>query len=387
MRAMFLSCSHADPRAPTRFGALWCTAFLATCLTLLGACKYDLDKIYSHETEDAGAGDSGTVTYTNLIDNFVGSMQVDAKCAACAKKKCKTAETTCAADAECKSLVECSAQSLDPDTLADCRAQHIAWVGKDAVENWLGGPYYSCVFSESCAAECGAHGDWRCLKNYGWLKAPSSTRKVKLQVRLTDPDYNPAADVHVKVCKSDDIACNLPSAEGDSDADGNVTVELPTTFLNQFLGYLELSGNPVWYPTLVQFGWPMARNGVMPVKIVSTDRVNLLVAAGGMPTSPDRGQLQLRMFGCEGVGMRGVSFASDQTDATSLAWYFENPTASFTRTDTSDDGNGGIINVKAGANIVTATRTSDKTLVAKTTAPVRAGFLTIVFLAPLAESQ
>src|SRR6185295_5324795 len=126
-----------------------------------------------------------------------------------------------------KSLVTCAAESLDPDTLTDCRAQHIDWLAKDPIQRNLGGPYYSCVFAETCATECGSHTDWRCVRNYGWLKAPSSTRKVQLALRLTDPDLKPASKVHVKVCRPDDLGCAMPSFEGDTDDEGNIKVELP----------------------------------------------------------------------------------------------------------------------------------------------------------------
>ena len=55
----------------------------------------------------------------------------------------------------------------------------------------------------------------------------------------------------------------------------------------------------------------------------------------------------------------------------------------FEATSTGDLGNGGIINVPIGINVVKAVREADDKLLAQTNAPVRGGFLTVVVLTPL----
>ena len=113
------------------------------------------------------------------------------------------------------------------------------------------------------------------------------------------------------------------------------------------------------------------------------------MSTSGEIPNPERGLLQMRMFGCAGVGMRDVLFEADHTDETSKVWYAQGQSANFEAQATDDVGSGGIINVKPGSVSIKAyKRMTDGTkgeLVARATAPVRAKFLTIVIMTPLAE--
>jgi hypothetical protein len=83
--------------------------------------------------------------------------------------------------------------------------------------------------------------------------------------------------------------------------------------------------------------------------------------------------------------MQDVSFEASNADAASRTWYYDGTTANFDLEATTYYGNGGIINVPAGQNEVTAKL--DDRVVARATVPVRAGYMTIVVLSPLDRSE
>ena len=353
------------------------------------ACQYDLDKLYRYETFDAAVSTTDAATEAgapstpdDLIDLFSAQGFVDADCRSCANAKCQTTEDSCRMDAACADLITCAAESVDPDRLSSCRNAQADWCAEDVVGHGLGGPFYTCVFRDSCSKECSTGSDWSCLGKYTW--ETTAEESVLAHMRFYDAlDGMPAAGISVKVCAASDMDCESPSSSKRTDKDGAVTLALPTP-LRSFRGYLRLEGTS-WYPTLVQFGYPIARESVIAVPIVTDRNVKLSIAVSGVDPDPARGQLQLRMFGCAGVPMRDVTFKASKADENSRTWYYDGMAVQFDTDKTTTFGNGGIINVGGGLNEVTATL--DGKVVARTSASVRQGFLTIVVLAPLDSSQ
>jgi len=366
-------------------------------LTLLGllvltvSCRYDIDKLYRYDNSDASVSardgsvgtDAGSVPAGPLIELYRSAAFVDDDCKACANRKCAKAEEACRADPSCLALTECAAQGVNPDQLSACRSEHADWCADDVVGRGLAGPFYTCVFRDKCAAECNTQSDWSCIDepSYSWETTPETS--VTARIRFYEAlQGTPAAGLTVKVYRRFDDDLDQPAATHVTDADGLVTLTLPTP-LRSFLGYLEIAGDG-WYPTLIQLGYPIARESVIAMPIVTRQSVNGSVLASGVQQQASRGQLQIRMFGCAGVLMRDVSFESDlEDDGVSATWYFDGQTADTMITKTTTYGNGGIINVREGTTTVTG-KLGDR-IVARTSAPVRAGFLTIVLLAPLSK--
>ncbi len=351
-------------------------------VTLGVGCKYDLGKIYDYPSSDAsspGEGGAGGLP-DQLIDLFSSEKFVDAACRACANKKCARSEATCREDQDCMKLLACAAEEVNPDKLSSCRADHAAWCAEDVIGRGLGGPFYTCVFRDSCAEECDTPSDWSCLGKYTWEATPQPS--VPVRIRFSQANANvdtPAVGITVKVFTQ--LGDVKPAITGKTDKNGLVSLDLPTPItIRKFFGFIQIEGEG-WYPTLVQFGYPIARENVISMPIVTQEQVNGSVLSSGVQQQADRGLLQLRMFGCAGVLMSDVSFATDMTDSQTRTWYYDGQTADTMRTKTTKFGNGGIVNVLPGSRLVTATL--DGKRVAATSAPVRAGFLTIVLLAPL----
>lgn len=356
---------------------------LALCGLLLG-CHYELDKLYEHGSSPRDAGnDADMQVDDSLFRALDENPEVSAACLECAEEKCAGTEMACASDEECAALFACSVASLDPGTLATCRAERVAWLSEGIVERALGGSFYSCVFRDSCDRECKSHTDLSCVGDFSYQA--TSRQSVRVTMRFYDAfDNKPAAKIHVKVCIANDPTCDDPSFEADADEDGVVELTLSTAPLGSFRGYLELSGD-MWYPTLIHLGFRVGQDGVFPLPIITKTNVQRSIALSGTRLEEERGLLQLRMFGCEGVGVQGVSFRSDKQDEESRVWYFDDPLPSFERMDTTDNGNGGMINVPAGQHTITATTNGGRDVIARTSAPVRAGTMTIVWLTPVEE--
>ncbi len=366
----------------------WLLGLLGS-FVFFAACKYDLDKVYRYDPadaaivgRDAGVDGGGTALPDKLIELYKGAPFVNEACQVCANKSCAAAEKACRKDPSCAAFTACVAESVDPEKLSTCRGEHADWCADDIIARGLGGPFYTCVFRDTCPQQCSTNSDWSCLGKFTW--GSTAEKSVRARLRFYDAlDGAPAAGISVKVCGPSDAECANPSSTKTTDADGAVALDLPTP-LRSFRGYLRLEGS-TWYPTIVQFGYPIARETVIPVPIVTERNVNASIAISQVSPDPTRGQLQLRMFGCAGVPMRDVTFASSKADANSRTWYYDGQTVQFGLTKTTTFGNGGIINAGDGLNDVTATL--DGKVVAKASATVRPGFLTIVILAPLDSSQ
>jgi hypothetical protein len=350
-------------------------------------CQYDLDKIYENESDSADAGGDGDELPDPLIGLWDGKPLVDADCASCARSECSQQNAACLADPECAKLTQCVARSADPSTIDDCRSEQVPWLTENLTARPLGGPYYACVFRDQCADQCATHTDTSCLGSYAWSRATTTTVPVTFQfVDALTPDEG-ASGLSVKVCRGDDVDCVSAGAPATTDAAGQVALTLPAP-LRTFDGYLDVTGGD-WYPTLVKLGYPVARPAAVLMPIVDEQSIALQIQSSGVEPDPTRGQLQMRMFGCAGVGMRGVSFeaSANLVDDATRTWYVTSGFPNFDAVATNDLGSGGIINVKRGFADITARLAADGTVIARARAPVRAGYLTIVVLAPLDSSQ
>ncbi len=350
-------------------------ALLYLPLLALCACHYDLDVLYEHA--DGGSEDTGVGTQVlmsqQLIAAWIGhNAAVDEDCIACAEQNCQDIDSACRNDPSCLAYTQCVGMKPDPAGLTACRAQYSQWVRTGNIrEHDLTGPYGQCAFRDRCAVECGGNSDMTCLGKYSWTTA--SEASVPLHLFLANPfDSKPMPGVNVRVCGERD--CPMDAQIVTSDANGLVELTLLTTnFAHAFNGFLELQGAQI-VPTLLKFSWNITSE--------TTQVVNVVPTASGSPGTT-RGALQLRMFGCGGLGVRGVSFEASNTDDMSKTWYYDNG-LSFEATATSAVGSGGVTNVPPGETQVTAVRREGDTkqVVANTTATVRAGFMTVVIFVP-----
>lgn len=349
------------------------------CSLAQTGCQYDIDKIYKHAAVDKPAE-----LPADLIDLWTDRLSAD--CKECARRECGADNTSCRNDAECAALTVCMSKADNPAAQNDCRAEHTDWLREDILLRDVGGPYHSCVFLNRCATPCDSRAQLDCAGKYDW--PTTSEPSVALHLRLVEGlASNPAADVKVRACQSENsLSCVALTDWVTTDGDGAVDLDVKLQF-GAFQGYLELEGGSL-YPTLLRFGWPIARDMTTNITVVSNANATLLVD-GVVPPVPTpaeitkaRGFLQTRMFGCNGIPTKDVSFETDGADQYTQDWYtvgkeiFPN----FEVGVTGDRGAGGVINVPAGRRNITAKRERD--VVSKFSAPVRAGYMTIVFVLP-----
>lgn len=358
---------------------------LATGLCLASACTYDVDKLFDYaEQQDGGTEkDSGEAPLPEHLIDLWTEGTLSEECIACAKDSCGDVNASCREDAECAALTRCVAKSDNPAEQNDCRAEHVEWLTQSIQERDIGGPYQQCAFLSRCGNECDSHARLECSGKFAWPMA-SGTAKIPLHLRFVEGLVaTPVAGLSVRVCRTENSAeCQGIDAAIDyvTDEDGVVHLEV-THALGSFQGYLELSGAGV-YPTLLRFGWPIATELVTNVAVISRVSVSALVFTSGVELDEDRGLLQLRAFGCNGIAARDVSFAVAGGDDNSKTWYTvgQDLAPVFEATVTADRGAGGIVNVPEGRRQVTATRGEE--VITQLSAPVRAGHMTIVVLLP-----
>lgn len=362
-------------------------------LTLVAGCQYDLDKIYEYTEVDAGnqGGDAGdgkdaapNLVSQHLIGLWGSYPTVDRECVECAESMCAQAEAECRADADCVAYTQCVAATPTPVGQAACRVRYASWVNSgDVRARDLTGPYGQCVFRDNCAAQCDGNADLSCVGNFGWPTTAESS--IPLTLYLTDAidQTKFVAGVRVKVCKPDDAACTSPQSQGTTDDKGMVMLALPPLLSRSFTGYLEITGQDL-FPTLLKFGWNIATPTTQVISVVNKDTFTSSIEfISGLKLDQTRGMLQLRLLGCNGVGVKGASFTASSADGKTRYWYIDNGLPKLDATETNVLGAGGVIDVPVGATSITGTRASDHMVVSRADALVRANFMTVVIMAPL----
>jgi hypothetical protein len=337
-------------------------------------CSYDLDKIYKHTP-------GPDVLPADLIDLWKDPAISDA-CRECAKNLCGNENSACHDDEQCVALTQCVANAVDPAAQNDCRAEHVDWLRESIAARDIGGPYQQCVFLNKCTNECEGRTQLACTKDYAWPTQLGGD-KVALHLRFVEGlAGKPQTGMTVRACQQENPLVCLPLTDRQEvNKDGTVDLEVGLS-LGSFSGYLELEGGGL-YPTLLRFGWPILREMVTNVTVVSRNSVEPLLNSSVYNVDPKLGLLQLRVFGCSGLPTRDVSFTVDSATKETAAWYTEGTDISpnFMVTGTGDRGAGGIINVAPGARLIHASAGKTE-IVRNVRVPVREGYMTIVILVP-----
>jgi hypothetical protein len=351
------------------------SAWLAALGCLSASCTYDIDKIYKHTPGPEAVPD-------DLIDLWKSAALSD-ECTECAKSECAEENAACRDDPECLALTQCVADTSDPAAQNDCRAEHVEWLSEAIAERDIGGPYQQCVFLNKCGTPCEARTQLSCTQDYSWpTRLGGGT--VALHLRFVEGlSGRPASGMRVRACQQEDPATCLPLTGWVTvNSDGVADLEVGLT-LGAFSGYLELEGGGL-YPTLLRFGWPILRELVTNVTVISQGSVEPLLNSSVVNVDRSLGLLQLRMFGCTGIPTRDVGFTVDAPGKETAAWYTSGTDIApdFKVMFTGDRGAGGIINVMPGARVIGAETREGDEIVRNLRAPVRGGYMTIVFVVP-----
>lgn len=359
------------------------TLWLSTLLICV-ACQYDFNELYTPYDGGAQDGDGGVGDRSShLIGLWGNHPNVDDECIQCAEVQCATVDEACRADPECVAFTRCVAETPTPAGLVTCRSSHLAWVtANDFLARDLTGPYGQCVFINKCVSECDGAADLSCFQDYTWPTTSDKTVPLHLTLNDSDDIGRLLAGVTAKVCLQGEPFCRTPAATGVTDERGYVKLDLPTGFAQAFTGFIELEGVGL-YPQLLKFSWNIGGPTTHLATMISKNTFDLFSAVLGIPLDPTRGMYQTRMFGCAGYGLRDVQFSTTGADAQSSHWYLNsNGLPSTSATQTANIGAGGALNITTGYQTITAKRVSDGAEIARTDAPIRAGFLTILVFEP-----
>lgn len=363
-------------------------AWAGAVVALSSGCQYDIDKIFEYDAGAAeGDGGSSQEVPEDLIDLWSDD-QLSEECKACARSGCGAESDSCRGDADCLALTTCVAKATNPSEQNSCRALHTEWLRQDIQLRDQGGPYHTCVFQNVCSVECGSRTDQACAStSYGWPKASVPTIWLHLQL-LEGQGSRPVEGARVRACQSENTATCRPLSDGWAETDAKGVVDLEVSLsLGTFTGYLEVEGGEL-YPSLIQFGWPVGRDMTTRVTMVSEMNATFLLKSVIPPVetpaeiSNMRGFIQARAFSCQGVPAKGVSFQTNNGDKYTQIWYTPGALIfpDFEASGTSELGAGGLINVPAGLRTLTAS--FDGEVISRPPAPVRAGYMTIVFVVP-----
>jgi hypothetical protein len=337
----------------------------ASLFSCLGGCVGDVASIAACRTGCRQAAKIGTAASAALACEARnceascgltcgGYLHRSASCEACAFSSCCTEARSCATQGACAAVMSCF-DGCAPD---DGPCELTCWQSS--------GAQAASALRECLAASCATCGDpqWNCLGHVE--RPPPSTTTVTWNVWVQDFETLSALAAHVAFCE--DAECKAP-VEADTDADGHAVLTLPATSS----GHLELSGGDV------------ATSLHLPAGPTAVDRDISVLAftPGGLaalgPLDPTLGHLVLIVRNCDGKLANGVAFALTTGDVTAEYWQ---DGAFGAEAATGATGAGAIFGVPVPEATVVASIASIDVEIARRVAPLRAGMLTVVQLAP-----
>lgn len=216
---------------------------------------------------------------------------------------------------------------------------------------------------------------WGCI---GKVEPPVAGQMVTLTSRFLDLVTNKApVGATFRLCNKFDTLCDAPIGEPEMNADGDVTVTIPT----DLEAYLEMQA-PDYYPML-SFLDPepqlFEQNPV--VFAVPTAVAASLAMFAGVELDETRGILLARMVDCTLAPTAGASVALFPSDGATRFYTINNTVkADASKTDTS--GNSGFINVEPGTPSVTGYVAPGGQAYGTVSTLVRAGHISAQLLKP-----
>ncbi|HMA95501.1 MAG TPA: hypothetical protein VKP30_22585, partial [Polyangiaceae bacterium] len=182
-------------------------------------------------------------------------------------------------------------------------------------------------------------------------------------------DFGPMPGVHGTVCGNLDLACLAPLGQGDSDASGNLVLDLPQAFT----GYIKLESDAV-EPMLFFPRLPIKEGDAAQMVFLSPKGAKQSLATQlGDVVDNTRGLAVFLLYDCLQVAAAGVSVELLGATAGSHLYYAFNGTPSTTATTMDDTGMVGILNAIPGTLGIRFKR-GDKTI-AQTSVLVREGYM------------
>jgi hypothetical protein len=214
---------------------------------------------------------------------------------------------------------------------------------------------------------------WGCI---GHVKAPVAGGMDTVSVQLLDLFTQTAAQgVTLKLCNKYDTPCATPLSIPTQDAQGFVTVTLPS----DLEAYLDVQGGD-YVPSIVFLDHVNAAKNTDILLVPQTAAVGLANTAK-VTLDPTKAILLVRTVDCTGARTDGVSTTLFPLGM-ATRFYTINQTVTPNATETDSGGNAGFVNVDPGPPAITATIGPSGKEIGKISTLVRAGYLTFQLLGP-----
>ena len=355
----------------------WLTPGWLALSSALCACSNDLDALFEQTAAamqrrvDAGARviDSGEVIaqYADLGEGGA--------CVECMRQNCSDAERTCLADEACRDeALECAA-CRDPACSARCNDED----GYNLLE-----PLWSCM-QASCSDDCSVGRHFECVDEFEWGYAG-----VPAVAHVQLLDYSTQDRVSGAEVRACDAA--RPTCEGTesvtTDEMGEAMLELvPYIGGRGFSGYVEILAagfdRVIWYPSAGDSGGALW----ISLQLLSPDTYAATYALNGYEDDSTLGSVIILATDCLDSPAPGLSFSALPLSIKppDSPWYGYPPDPH--KTETEEDGIGGIVYFAPGVEEVTAVRAGTDDVVGKARVWAHPGTRTWLFLKPLGKTQ
>jgi hypothetical protein len=297
-------------------------------------------------------------------------------CMRCVAQQCCPTATTCGSSAECRAALECARASTQPDQVNTCTGARHPSGAADFTD------LDTCI-QTGCYEECAYGDDWTCLGAPGNPRASAATITGTLTVVDGSAQNAGVAGLHVRGCSITDEMCMNPvTPTATTDANGRVTLALPTGAVSGtvgFLGYFEVSDPKGVYLTDVAIpGFSVTQTGfTQSFLVVTLDEIKSLATAIGETYDSTTGSVVATATDCAYHTTHGATFKVDNADSRTILLYPAHgiPTKSTKSTDSTGVVLGAFL--PPGAGQVTVTNSAGR-VTSKTQFFTRAGAVTVL---------
>ncbi|MEM9873576.1 MAG: hypothetical protein AAF928_01705 [Myxococcota bacterium] len=223
---------------------------------------------------------------------------------------------------------------------------------------------------------CAEH-DLSCLGSVTWPAATPGVLQLDLSVFEWFADGIPIAGASVKACPRFDLDCVNPLADGVTNGDGELVLEV-TVGPEGFDGYFDIDAG---YSTLAHLAEPITENGSFRLGGAAAP---WLARAQAVETSldPSRGHVFMSLASCGGAFGSGATMSVAAADASSTTQYWGPGGLRSELTSTDWRGYGLVFDVVPGMTTMSVRIGDGGPQLGTTDIPVRAGAVTTVFMEP-----
>jgi len=270
-----------------------------------------------------------------------------ALCLSCVNTSCCAEMTACGDNAACLTVRNCFAGcgSDDDECFTACADANEGFLATNA-------PFITCR-TDNCGYQCALD---TCVGQVVWPEPTVASRTI-VNTFLDFQSREPIAALNLKVCAKTDAACESPLSEGTTDAEGKITLDLPTAVggLSVFLVATGEGYMPTDFWFVHQSPETFLDVGGLSFLVVSDATASLLAGFVGATFDPTRGSMSYVAIGCDGTALAGLAVSADTEDAATVHLYMTSAIPSVAVTATHKSGTGALLNLPVGPATLTGT--------------------------------